>query len=32
VHSKAMDIGTIESYEKANAVLLREPVILPDVE
>jgi glucose-1-phosphate thymidylyltransferase len=32
VNSKATDIGTIESYEEANAVLLREPVILPDVE
>ena len=28
VNSKAMDIGTIESYEEANALLLEEPVIL----
>lgn len=32
VNSKAMDIGTIESYEEANALLLKEPVILTGVE
>ena len=32
VNSKAMDIGTIESYEEANALLLKEPVILSGVE
>jgi glucose-1-phosphate thymidylyltransferase len=30
VNSKAMDIGTIESYEEANAALNDEPVILAD--
>jgi glucose-1-phosphate thymidylyltransferase len=32
VKGKTWDIGSIESYEEANVILSREPVILPEVE